>query len=330
MRLLITGGARFDPAIGRDLYAMGFTILNGYGLTETTGAAAVQRPADRFTASVGQPLPGVEIRIDDHRIPDAEAPQTSGEILIRGPIIMREYFNRREATTEVLRDGWLHTGDLGRLDADGRLFVTGRSKEVIVLSSGKNLYPEEIEAHYGQSPFIKELCVLGLVRDGQPSGERLHAVVVPDEHALEERGVVNVRELIRYELEGLSVQLPPHKRILSYDISLDPLPRTTTGKLRRHEIERRLKDALSPDVAPPERMLSDDDRAWSLEPGHAAALQAVATKLGRATVLPNERLDLGLDLLERVELLTTQQRNGTKVGADVRARFSQFGNWSMR
>ena len=156
MRLLVTGGSKFDPAIGRDLYGLGFTILNAYGLTETSGGATIMRPGDRFTTSVGQPLPGVEIRI---LLPDADGRDAGdddddanddGEVLIRGPIVMREYFNRPDATAEALQDGWLHTGDLGRLDAEGRLYITGRKKEIIVLSSGKNLYPEEIEAHYRQ------------------------------------------------------------------------------------------------------------------------------------------------------------------------------------
>jgi long-chain acyl-CoA synthetase len=148
MRLFVTGGSTFDPVIGRDLYGLGFTILNAYGLTETSGGATVVRPNDRFNASVGQPFPGVEIRIfkqdDDSAAAEtgAREEKDDGEVLIRGPIIMREYFNRPDATREALRDGWLYTGDLGRLDAKGRLYITGRKKEIIVLSSGKNLYPK--------------------------------------------------------------------------------------------------------------------------------------------------------------------------------------------
>jgi long-chain acyl-CoA synthetase len=309
MRVLITGGSKFDAAIGRDLYGMGFTILNAYGLTETSGGATIQRPGDRFTTSVGQPFGGVELKVSD------------GEVLIRGPIIMRGYFNRPDATNEALKDGWLYTGDIGELDAQGRLYITGRKKEIIVLASGKNLYPEEIEAHYRQSAFIKELCILGLSRPGEPSAERLHALIVPDEQTLRERGVVNVRELVRYELENLAVQLPAYKRILSYDITLEPLPRTTTGKIKRREVEQIVRARAGKEEAAG-RETTDAERAWLAAPGRAGVLSLMATRLGRDRVRPDDNLelDLALDSMERVELLTVlEERQGTRVAPEVRA-----------
>jgi len=314
MRLLITGGSRFDPGIARDLYGLGVSLYNGYGLTETSGAASIVRRGDRFTTSVGPPIPEVDIRIGP------ATPELDGEVLIRGPIVMREYWRRPDATAEVLDDGWLHTGDLGKFDGAGRLYITGRLKEVIVLSSGKNLYPEEIEAHYRQSAFIKELCVLGLARPDEPAAERLHAVVVPDEQVLRERGIVNVRELIRFELEGLSVSLPAHKRILSYDISLEPLARTTTGKLRRPEIERRARASSA--STPGTRAPNASEQTWLALNDHARAVDALATHLHLPHVNPdaNLELDLGLDSMERVELLTTAEaRAGRRVAPEVRA-----------
>jgi long-chain acyl-CoA synthetase len=320
MRLLITGGSRFDPAVARDLYGLGVSLYNGYGLTETSGAASIVRPGDRFTTSVGQPLPGVDIRIARPAPGEHEEGTDDGEVLIRGPIIMREYFRRPDATASAIEDGWLHTGDLGRLDDEGRLYITGRLKEVIVLSSGKNIYPEEIESHYRQSPFIKELCVLGMSRPGEPSAERLHAVVVPNEQVLRERRVVNLRELIRFEIEGLSVALPAHKRILSYDISLEPLARTTTGKLRRSEIERLAR--LRADAPAMTRTASADEQQWLAIGTHAEDVHAIAEHLGRTDVVPdaNLELDLSLDSMERVELLTMMEgRRRRRVAPDARA-----------
>jgi long-chain acyl-CoA synthetase len=315
MRLLITGGSRFDPDIARDLYGLGVSLYNGYGLTETSGAATIVRAGDRFTTSVGPPLPGVEIRIAK---PAAEA--DDGEILVRGPIVMREYYRRPDATAEAIRGRWLHTGDLGRMDHEGRLFITGRLKEIIVLASGKNLYPEEIEAHYRQSPFIKEICVMGLARPGEPAAERLHAVVVPDEAALREKGIVNVRELIRFEIEGLSVRVPAHKRVLAFEIAREPLARTSTGKPRRAEIARAAaRRAAEPDAP---RELSPDERDW-LRAGERQRMTAlIATRLGRPAVRPDEslELDLGLDSMERVELLSRlEHARGVRVDADARA-----------
>src|SRR5512146_130577 len=205
MRYLITGGSRFDPQVGRDLYALGFEILQAYGLTETTGGATCTPPGSHTIGSVGPPLPGVEGQVLDSQPPEDGAGPAIGEVAIRGPIVMSGYYNRPDATAAVLRDGWLLTGDLGYLDSHGNLFITGRKKEIIVLSSGKNIYPEEIEHHYLKSPFIKEICVVGLEsRPGEPYAEKLHAVLVPNFDVLRERKIVNVKEVIRFDIESLS------------------------------------------------------------------------------------------------------------------------------
>jgi len=305
MRLLITGGSRFDPAIGRDLHRLGFEILQAYGLTESSGAATLTRPGDRRTASVGHPLPGVDVRILPAETADGDT--RDGEVLVRGPIVMAGYYGRADATAEALDDGWLRTGDLGRLDEAGRLYITGRRKEIIVLASGKNIHPEEIEAHYVRSPFIREICVLGLARPGEPAAERLHAVVVPDLDVMRDRRIVNTREILRYEIEGRSIDLPSHKRVQSYDIRLDALPRTTTGKLKRFAIEREVGErrARVADRAD-ERPWSTEELVWAADPHAARAMAAIAASApAGAAVRPgsNLELDLGLDSMERVELL---------------------------
>jgi long-chain acyl-CoA synthetase len=323
MRVLVTGGSKFDPVIGHDLYALGFTLLNAYGLTETTGGATIARPGDKFNTSVGAALDGAEIKIQ--KDPAATGREhDDGEVLIRGPIVMQGYFGRPDATAAVLKDGWLHTGDLGYLDDRGRLYITGRSKEIIVLSSGKNLYPEEIEAHYRQSAIIKEICVLGMTKPGEPSAERLHAVIVPDEQVMKEKGFTNIREIVRFDLEGLSVQLPAHKRVLTYDIWQDPLPRTSTGKVKRHEVERRVRERAAGESTPEEkaRPMSEAEAVWAADAERAGALEAIREKLKRPSVSPdsNLELDLTLDSMERVELLTMiEQRFGTRVAPAARA-----------
>ena len=329
MRYLVTGGSRFDPAIGRDLYRMGFQILQAYGLTEVSGAATILRPNDSAIASVGLPLPGVEVKILPPEKTVGPDQQQDGEILIRGSIVMQGYYNRPDANAAVLRDGWFHTGDLGYLDAAGRLYVTGRSKEIIVLSSGKNIYPEEIEGHYLQSPYVKELCVLGRTRPDEPCAERLHAVVVPDMDVMRERKVLNMKEILRYEIEGLSIGLPSHKRVLSYDVWTEELPRTTTRKLRRFEIERRVKERGTAAEAPADTVVappawSEEEQVWAADPHARRALEILADAArnkNRLHPAANIELELGLDSMERVELLThLQQMFGVLVPDDVAHR----------
>ena len=305
IRLLVTGGSKFDPAVGSDLYALGFTIRQAYGLTETSAAASVSAPEDADLDTVGKPFPGVEIKIVD------------GEIAIRGAIVMQGYHNRPDATAEVIRDGWFYTGDLGRIDDRGRLTITGRKKEMIVLASGKNIYPEEIEAHYRKSPFIKEMCVMGLADPGRPTSERLFAVVVPNMDLLRERKIVNAGDILRFEIEGLAVGLPAHKRVLGYDIWFEPLPRTTTQKIKRHEVERRVRERQQSAAVEAAAPIDPADQAWLDVPSTAAIAAIVQKRMKSGSRLfpdANLELDLGLDSMERVEMLTElEQSLGVKV-----------------
>jgi long-chain acyl-CoA synthetase len=321
MRYLVTGGSRFEPRIGRDFYALGVDVLQAYGLTETSGGAFVNPPGDIVFGSVGPPLPGVEARIVDPQ-PREEGPPV-GEIAIRGAIVMKGYWNRPDATSAVLKDGWLYTGDLGYFDARGNLFITGRAKEIIVLSNGKNIYPEEIETHYLRSPYIKEICVIGLeARPGDPTSERLHGVVVPNFEVLRQRKIVNATQVIRYDIEGLSAKLPSTKRIGSYEIWQEDLPRTTTRKLKRFEIEKRarINQARGQAEAPisVERTLTAEEAAWRDQPEVIRALKLVRNAARNAPEVigpsDNLELDLGLDSMQRVELLVELEQ---EFGADV-------------
>jgi long-chain acyl-CoA synthetase len=311
MRFFVTGGSRFDPAIARDFYALGVDVMQAYGLTETTGGAVVTPPKKIVIGSTGKPLPGVEVKTLDPQ-PQEEGGTPIGEVLIRGRIVMQGYYNRPDATAETLRDGWLHTGDLGYFDAQGNLVLTGRKKEMIILANGKNLYPEEIEAHYLKSPFIKELCVMGMQgTPGDPQSERLHAVIVPNFEVLRERKILNAKEVIRWDLEGLSQELPSVKRIRSYDIWQEELPRTTTRKLKRFEIERRVKERQARGISGVEpasqKELTEEEALWLDQPKVQRALEAIRenARETKAVILPgdNLELDLGLDSMQRIELL---------------------------
>jgi len=311
MRYLVTGGSRFDPQIARDFRDLGIDVMQAMGLTETAAAIFVNPPGYIVIGSVGPAMKGVEARIADPQ-PQEDGPDV-GELVVRGPMVMKGYWNRPDATAAVLRDGWLYTGDLGYLDAHGNLFVTGRKKEVIVLSNGKNIYPEEVEAHYLKSPFIKEIAVMGL--EGKPGEgrDRLHAVIVPNFDTLRQRKVVNAKEVIRFDIEGLSPQIASSKRIGSYEIWQDDLPRTTTRKIKRFEVEKRvranqLKGAASDAGLPSEKPLTAEETAWLNQPDVQRGLKAVRENVpsSPAILRPslNLELDLGLDSMQRVELLS--------------------------
>jgi len=322
MRLLVTGGARFDASVGRDFYKLGFNLVEAYGLTETSGAATITRPGEGGQGSVGSPLPGIELKILPTEM-NVGHEVSSGEVAIRGPIVMRGYFNRPDATADALKEDWLLTGDLGRLDRNGNLTITGRKKEVIVLSSGKNIYPEEVEAHYTQSAYIKELCVLGLMPPGEPAAERLHAIIVPDLEVMQARKVLNMKEVLRFDIENLSVLLPAHKRILSYEIQLEALPRTTTRKLKRYEIDRlvRMRGRETQRKEGAGEPASGEEAAWAENPEIARALEILREASHDKSAVraeANLELDLGLDSIERVEVLTNLESVfGGKVSPEV-------------
>ncbi len=323
MRYLVTGGSRFDPAIARDFYSFGIDVLNAYGLTETTGGAFLNPPGHIVFGSVGKPFPGVEARIVDPQ-PIEEGAVPAGEIALRGAIVMKGYWNRPDATAQVLRDGWFFTGDLGYFDSDGNLFITGRRKEVIVLANGKNVYPEEIETHYLQAPYVKEICVMALeARPGNPTSERLHAVVVPNFELLRERKIVNSKEAIRFEIEALSHKIASTKRLGSYDIWQEELPRTTTRKLKRFQIEKKVRELQQSGgggdaEVGSEKPLTDDEKLWlQREDVHRALViirESSRNQLETLRPTHNLELDLGLDSMQRVELLTALEQ---KLGGEV-------------
>jgi long-chain acyl-CoA synthetase len=304
LRLFISGGAKFNPQVYQDFVDLGFTLVQGYGLTEGTAGLTAHPIKELRADTVGRALDGIELRIDT---PDNEG---IGEIVARTPSRMAGYYLDDDATAAVFDGEWLRTGDLGRLLPDGHLQVTGRAKDVIVLASGKNIYPEELEAFYGQSPYIDEICILGIDDPRRRGSERLHAVVVPDLEHARRQGQVNVREMVMWELEGLGIQLPGPQRVTSLEIRGEPLPRTTTRKIKRFELKREVlgrqatsspadgsEAAEAPTIVPPDDV--SDEAGWVTGLREIVGRHARVESVRRSDHLD---LDLGLESLDRVEL----------------------------
>lgn len=239
IRLMISGGAGIDPDVVKGFVSLGFTFLQGYGLTEAAPLVSVNRVGANRVGSVGLPLPEMEVRIDE---PDEEG---MGEIVVRGPNVMLGYHNDPEETSKVLSaDRRLRTGDYGYLDRDGYLFITGRRKNVIVAKNGKNVYPEEIECLLNRSGVVLESMVFG--RESKTKGEEIWAIVVPDMEKLiaeaEASGEILTRESVvermRREMRRFNASQPRYKRIDSFIVREEELPKTTTRKIRRHDVLR--------------------------------------------------------------------------------------------
>lgn len=302
MRLFLSGGARLDPKVAADMYRFGFTIIEGYGLTETSPALTLNPYAHPKFGSVGKPLPDVTIRIENKNA------QGLGEIVARGPNIMKGYYKKTAQTDEVLKDNWFYTGDLGYIDNEGYLFLTGRAKEVIVLSSGLNVFPEEMETVYLQQSPVKEMCVFEAPsRTKLKDASILWAMVVPDLDYFKNKGEVNLKTVLKDKFDNVSRSLPEYKRIRGFSISLESLPRTLLGKIKRFEVKNSylLKIKTAQSSAPKDAELSAPHlRLLRSDTGKKIVVYLKQHTQTDAQVLPSDllELDLGLDSLGRVEL----------------------------
>ncbi|MHC4717439.1 MAG: AMP-dependent synthetase/ligase [Planctomycetota bacterium] len=238
-RYFISGGAALDADLARSFLDLGIPVLQGYGLSETAPLVSANTPGEHVVGSVGRPFPGVEVRIR----PAGGRGQDVGEILVRGPNVMPGYFQDPRATEDAFEDGWLRTGDLGRTDENGFLYVLGRVKDVIVAASGMNVYPEEVEARIDRSAYVREVCVLGVRGPGAGEhDEQVAALVVPDDEAIGGEYTGEHEELLRRELRSACAGLAGYKRPRYFAVCLEPFPRTTTMKLKKNEIRSRLAD----------------------------------------------------------------------------------------
>jgi len=309
IRYLISGGSALNEKIKRDMHGLGFTILEGYGLTEASPVLTVTRPQNALNAtSVGKPLPGVEIRITDA---DASG---IGEVIARGPNVMLGYYQNEGATQSALVNRWLHTGDLGRLDDGGNLYLVGRSKEIIVDTNGKNVYPDEIEELYKDSPYIKELGVVGLP-DG--IGEKVACLVVADYDSDISLRREEVQRRIENHFREISSALPFFKRVKSLYFTDAELPRTGTRKIKRREVVKMIQSLEE------SKRAGITEKTSTRETHHDAnwLLGLVASVAGRprAQVSLDSRLaEIGFDSLMFVELATAiEAAGGTILSPDT-------------
>ncbi len=313
IRYFISGGSALSEAIQKDFQGLGFTILEGYGLTEASPVLTVTRPENRMlTGSVGRPLPGVEVKIAE---PDSSG---VGEVIARGPNVMLGYYADENATRDALVERWLYTGDLGKLDDDGNLFLVGRSKEIIVDTNGKNVYPDELEEIYLNSPHVKELSIVGLP-DG--AGEKVACLVVADDEYDIALSRAELRRRVEEHFREVSASLPYYKRVKVLHFTDIELPRTATRKVKRGEVVTILQaleaNNKSDSVSPAEKS-TDAEGRWLI------AIVANVSNRPQSEISLNSRLaDLGFDSLMFVELATAIENAGGSISAPERLNEAQ-------
>ncbi len=241
LRVIISGGAALQKKYFTGFYRMGFNIVEGYGLSETFGAITLCPLESPRLGSVGIPLAENEVRIDN---PDPAA--GVGEVCFKGTNVFAGYYHNDELTKKAFdAGGWFHTGDLGRLDRDGFIYLVGRIKDVIVLDSGKNVYPDELEDFYCSSEIIEEIGVFSAMLKGR---EIAAALIVPSQEIRKNHTVAEATDFVRNEVLRLGRGLPSYKKITDFAVVYDPLPQTTTKKLKKNELREiyySIKDTAS-------------------------------------------------------------------------------------
>ncbi|MBK7631067.1 MAG: AMP-binding protein [Ignavibacteriales bacterium] len=276
VKYMVCGGAAFDKEVCKDYLTLGFEVLEGFGMTECAPMITFTRPGKVLPGSAGQPLKTNEVKVID------------GEIVNRGRNVMQGYYNRPEETAAILKDGWLYTGDLGHLDDDNRIFITGRKKEIIILSNGKNINPEEIENKIlSYSDVITEIGVF-------EKSDMLHAVIYPDYQKAKTLGIENVEEMLKWDvIDKYNQTVTPYKKVMKFSLVKEPLPRTRLLKLKRF-------------LLPKLETISKEKLESITEPTFQEyiLLKDFLQQQKDITVHPSDHIeiDLGLDSLDKVNL----------------------------
>ena len=284
IRYLVSGGAKLDPNIMDDFKVLGIKVLEGYGLTETSPIIAFTRPDDVCIGTVGKTIPGVEVKIAD-----------DGELLVKGRNVLKEYYNKPEATKEAKdENGWFHTGDLGKIE-NGYITIIGRKKEMIVLSNGKNINPIDIENEIAKgSDLIKEIAVM-------EHNNHLLALVYPDFKLIKERSITNITETLKWDIiDSYNINAPAYRKILEIKIVKDEFPKTKLGKLRRFMLKDILKNLEDGgENAHKERPEDPESKTREFQ----TLAQYIKEEKGE-NIYPDSHIeiDLGLDSLDIIQL----------------------------
>ncbi len=321
IRVLVSGGASLADAIYDGFQKFGMTLYQGYGMTETAPVLSVNPYLKSKRGSVGPAVEGVELRIDN---PDNDG---IGEIIAKGPSTMKAYYQNPDATEKAIRDGWLYTGDLGYMDADGYLYLTGHCKDIIVPASGKNVYPIELEALYRESPAISEICVVGIpYEDG--SDTVIHAIIVPT--APDETTQSEIQE----HLQACAKVLPSYQQFHKFHLWADALPKAADGTIDRQS----LRCSLEARVKEIERLHEDSAAAVESDTADVPRTdipEEILSTLARLARMPTHQIrresrldtDLGLDSLTRLDLLLVlENRLGETIPDALLANLETVGD----
>lgn len=301
IKYLVSGGAALDKEIGIGLKTLGFQVLEGYGMSEAAPLIAFSRPDDIRPGSVGLPMPAMEVKF------------VNGELCCKGPNVMQGYYNRPKETAEVIdAEGWLHSGDLGYFDEQGRIYITGRSKEIIVLSNGKNVNPGEIEFKLEQyTQYVKEA---GVVQDG----DKLRAIIVPQHDWSVNMTDDEVEETLKREvLEPYNQTVAPYKKLMSLFVYRGELPRTKLDKLQRFKLPSLILAGAHSAPKKNEKIVEPSF------PEYQVIKQYICTEK-HCQVRPTDHIetDLALDSLDKVGLQGfLEQTFGMEITVDQIAQF---------
>ena len=321
IRVLVSGGAPLSDAIYDGFQKFGMTLYQGYGMTETAPVLSVNPYLKSRRGSVGPAVEGVELRVDN---PDSDG---IGEIIAKGPSTMKGYYQNPDATEKAIRNGWLYTGDLGYMDADGYLYLVGHCKDIIVPASGKNVYPVELEALYRESPAIADIAVVGMpYEDG--SDTAIHAVIVPTTPD------AATQSEIQEHLQACAKALPSYQQFHKFHITEDALPRAADGTIDRQRLRHRLTARLK------EMERLQEDAAATVDSDAANASRTdipeeMLSTLARLARMPTHQIrresrldtDLGLDSLTRLDLLLVlENRLGETIPDALLANLETVGD----